>query len=303
MYSSSRIGGDTYAATRAARSATSPWTEDRNATVRQMAAGGATGAEIAEALGTTRSAVMGYCHRQGIKLVLSERKRIGSISRLRKGWSAPRGKDRFPPGHPIFASRPKGSRAFSDEKIAVAIAAVLAGQSHNKAAKMIGASAQSLIKKWLRDPELRAKGETLYLRAKEDAAARAAAARAEAERLAEEEAARVWAINEPILEAMPHRHRSMLVRRINGETLQEVGDLFGVTRERVRQIEVRWRLTRGLIVPGAKPLNEEAAARLLERSHISGHRRRNAHANLRPSAEISPTYWSEKVERAFATVR
>jgi hypothetical protein len=60
---------------------------------------------------------------------------------------------------------------------------------------------------------------------------------------------------------MPERHRAILERRIAGQTLQEIGEAFGITRERVRQIEVKWR-TQGLIVPGARPLSDVSAARL-----------------------------------------
>jgi hypothetical protein len=67
---------------------------------------------------------------------------------------------------------------------------------------------------------------------------------------------------------MPTRDRDMLERRIAGETLEEIGKSYSVTRERVRQIEVKWRL-KGLIVPDARPLTD-ASARLLERKPRPG---------------------------------
>ena len=46
---------------------------------------------------------------------------------------------------------------------------------------------------------------------------------------------------ETILSSLVEKERSVIVRRIgltgNQETLQEIGDTYGITRERVRQIE------------------------------------------------------------------
>lgn len=42
-----------------------------------------------------------------------------------------------------------------------------------------------------------------------------------------------------MLNSLPARDREVLLRRCNGERLREIGDEFGLTRERVRQIEFK----------------------------------------------------------------
>lgn len=269
------------------------WTTAEANTLREMANAGRTGTEIAEALGKTRNAILGYCHRNGVRLPWTAEKKAAQVRRNRRPRK-PRPEQRtgkywkFSPEHPARSSRPFGSRAFQDQQIATAIAAHLAGLSMAKAAKMIGASHQSLSKHWLKDPALLALGTALFERAKAEAAIKAAEAHKVAEMRRAAEAHRVWTNNRPILEAMPERHRAILERRIQGETLQEIGDDYGVTRERIRQIEARWRLA-GLIVPGARPLNELAARRIGK-----------SPSKLTPAA---PSYWSEKVEKAFSAIQ
>jgi RNA polymerase primary sigma factor len=55
----------------------------------------------------------------------------------------------------------------------------------------------------------------------------------------EEEAARREAADtlDRLLRALPGRWRDLLLRRAGGQTLQQIADAFGVSRERVRQIE------------------------------------------------------------------
>lgn len=244
------------------------WTAEEHAALVTMAGDGATGAEIAAALGKTRNAILGRAFRKGVKLPMDDVK----AARMRKGRKprpvreprepkATRAPDfkRFGPNHPARQSRPWGQRAFSDDKIAIAIAARLAGASHNKAAKLIGAGAQSLVKNWMPKPELLALGQALFERAKADAA-EVATVRRELEAFeAETNRLTIERINWPILGRMPERHRQILELRIAGETLQEIGDKFGVSRERIRQIEVTWKI-RGLIVPGTRPVSEASLA-------------------------------------------
>lgn len=46
---------------------------------------------------------------------------------------------------------------------------------------------------------------------------------------------RLWAI----INKLPNRERDIISRRLNGESLKDIGDNIGVTRERVRQLQLR----------------------------------------------------------------
>jgi DNA-binding CsgD family transcriptional regulator len=244
------------------------WTPERHRRVVTLAAAGLTGAEIAVQLETTRSSVLGHCHRSGVKLPMTSDKAERARPPARtKTLKAKLGRH-FAADHPVRRKRDLGARAFTVEEIATAIAAHMAGLSRNKAAKLIRASAQSLSSNWLKQPDLVAAGRDLFERAKGDAAALAAKRReledfqAETQRLTRER------VNWPILGRMSERHRAMMERRIEGQTLQEIGDAFNVSRERVRQVEVCWRVE-GLLIPGSRRLNMDAAQKLLGRLHVA----------------------------------
>jgi transposase-like protein len=140
------------------------------------------------------------------------------------------------------------------------LVATFTGESQVKAAKRLGCSPHS-IPNWMRDPDLVAEARAIA----DEVNARREVER-EAERVAKleaeaAEAARIAEINAPILAAITdERHRSMMMFRASGASLDFVGKNNGVTRERIRQIEIIYRL-KGLIIPGAKPLSE-ASARL-----------------------------------------
>jgi hypothetical protein len=99
---------------------------------------------------------------------------------------------------------------------------------------------------------------------------------------------------------MPERHRLICERRVAGETLQQVGDAFGVTRERIRQIEVRWRL-QGLHIPGANPLNEAAAQKLMAACHLRPDGSPTGRGRPRKETVKDDAYWRAKVDHAFRT--
>lgn len=242
-----------------------PWPQERRERLIFLAAEGWTASEVGIQLGLTRNAILGYAHRNGIKFPMTARKaaKIGRGVRRPREPKAPKStRGRFVPAdHPMRRHRERSSRAFTDAEIAVAIAARLAGQSANKSARMIRASAQSLTKNWLKQPELVAAGRALFERAKADAAAKAAIERERADIAAETQRLAQERTNWPILGRMSERHRDIMERRIAGQTLQEVGDAFSVTRERIRQIEVKWR-SQGLIVPGARELSARALDKL-----------------------------------------
>jgi DNA-directed RNA polymerase specialized sigma24 family protein len=283
------------------RSGKPPWPPERHQRLLVLAEAGLSGREIAGELGVSRNAVLGYCHRHGVSLPLTQRKR--KLQGRRKSAASPRAKatSKFRPGHPAFRSRPFGQRAFSDDQIAIAIAARLAGASRPKASRMIGAG-QQIISQWEQKPELMAKGRALFEIARADAAQRAAERREREAAAAEARRLTVERTNWPILGRMPERHRAMMERRVAGESLQEVGDAFGVTRERVRQIEVKWRL-RGLIVPtalhevsdvardrfGPKPTRPAKVAR--RPYNISDAERARRSERMR---QTSATYWATR---------
>lgn len=233
------------------------WPSERHDRLLLLVDAGLTAREIGLQLGLTRNAILGYAHRKGIILPMTPEKRAACrVAPKRVDASHPRKGSKFPPGHPAFRSRPFGARAFSDDQIAVAIAARLAGASRPKASALIGAK-QQIMCKWERIPELAAMGRELFERAKADAAVRLAT------RLQEEAAAdlaerqRIDAVNAPVLAMIKGRDRDICERLIAGETLQAIGDRYGVSRERIRQIECRWRV-RGLEVPGKRELSEAA---------------------------------------------
>lgn len=244
------------------------WPPERHARLLVLVDAGLSAKEVGVQLGLSRNAILGYAHRKGIKFPLTAEKgarcKGGRPKREPRPAAAPRerhekGPSKFRPDHPIRTPRPFGVRAFADDKIAVAIAARLAGASRPKAAALIGAG-QQILSQWEKKPELAALGQELFRRARADAAERAAKARELAALAAETTRITRERINWPILGRMPERHRDIMERRIAGDTLQDVGDAFGVTRERIRQIEVRWR-SQGLIVPGARELSAISLAR------------------------------------------
>jgi hypothetical protein len=244
------------------------WPIERRNRLIALASAGWTASEVGIQLGLSRSSVLGYAHRNGIKFPMTARKAamVGRYPRRAREPKPPREPNfqKFGPDHPARKSRPFGQRAFSDDQIAIAIAARLAGASLPKAARLIGAG-QQILSKWVGIPELAEAGRALFERARADAAERAAKARELAAFEAETARSTRERINWPILGRMSEKHRDIMERRIAGQTLQEIGDAYGITRERVRQIEVKWRM-QGLVVPGARPLSEASLKMFPDRS-------------------------------------
>lgn len=234
------------------------WTPERQAALVAMAREGLTGSEIASALGTTRSAVLGRCHRTGVVLPMDERKRkLKGAPRARR--PRPLVRARKTDSTARHRKRPWGARAYTDAEIVQVLAAVFAGLSHSKAAALVGANRHS-IPNWRRDKALMERAREVADRALHEAGivARRRASLATLERAAE--AARIAAHNAPILAHMPPRHRTICERRITGENGQAIADGLGISRERVRQITVRWQ-SAGLIVPNAREPSSAARAR------------------------------------------
>lgn len=179
---------------------------------------GKTYAEIGAAIGVVTNGVSSY--------VLNKRRRNGILSTKKKS---------------------------ADVRLA-ALTRFYAGESYDSIAKALNVSKGS-IRSWRLIPDLdrasRSAGEALYAErqaAEAEIAAQASMAR-EAERADAESG------NAEILARMPDRHRLIVLGRLSGKTLQEVGDEFCVTRERIRQIVNKWRL-RGLVIFEAPELTD-----------------------------------------------
>lgn len=239
------------------------WPPERHEALVEMVRAGFSGAQIANVLGTTRNAIIGRCHRGGLRLGAGRPRLPPPIHRGPRPKVRRQQKDnpfwKFGPDHPV---RRKGrafrSRAFTDTAIAAAIARHLAGLSGFKSARSIGASWKSL-KNWEKDAALMALGRQVFEAARCDATERAETARRLKALADAAETDRLTRINAPILAAMDGRARAICEARIAGKTLQEIAGEHGLTRERIRQIECKWRC-RGLEVPGADALSTAAVA-------------------------------------------
>lgn len=278
------------------------WTTEKHARLVELAAQGLSVKNIAAELGMTRNAIIGRARREGVALLyrppaaeprpprdprerghrygvdVKERARqlysggatyasimaatgipLGYISQVCRG---------LPRRRP---EAPKAKRYDFAFKVA-AVAAVLTGESYRRASERLGPEERSIIV-WSKREDVRQAAEAIAARVKAAHEAEQKRQRQIAEEEAEAERIRAETANAPILATMPPRHRAICERRVAGQTLQQIGDAFGVTSERIRQIEVRWRM-QGLIVPGARPLNEVAARKLMDRLHVSGGGRR-----------------------------
>lgn len=247
------------------------WTEEAHALLVEAAGRDLSAREIAAELGITRNAVIGRCHREGVALREIPRTPQGPTSRKYKG-----GKD-------------------DGFRVAV-VCAIFTGESNAKCSRRLSISLGS-INRWRRDPEIAAQAKALASRVNALHAARQADREAAEETSAQQECERLGRVNAAVLARMPERHRKMMERRIDGETLEQVGAVWGLSRERIRQIEVRWRLE-GLEVRQTRPLNRDAAERLMGRMHVRGFDKAKV-AEFKIGGDLTP-YWKAKVAKALA---
>ena len=210
------------------------WTQDRVAVIQRHAATHSA-QQIGDMLGCSRSAVLGYAHRNGI--------RLSSPIKASRPSMTPRNGGR-PKGARSKTSPPRG-RAHDRQVRLMAVAARLAGASFTKAAKLAGCSPQSVMNNWIKDPDLVADARRIAERAVA-AAALEAARRAEAQRA---NAERVAAWNRGIALRVPQRHGDILLAYLEAQNMAAAADRFGVTRERVRQIVAKYEASHGFIRP------------------------------------------------------
>jgi uncharacterized protein (DUF433 family) len=267
------------------------WTDEQQAELARLAACGARVIDIAAALGFTRNAVIGRARRTGVSLLYRTPPAEPKPVRAPRPPPAPHEprfvhpqetKDRvralylagekyteitrltgIASGNFVAWIRDLPKRRITRSwkrydvtfKIA-AVAAILTGESYAKASRRLGVEEKSILT-WKKRPDVFAAATALAERIKANFAAEQERQRQLAEAEAELERVRVTAHNEPIFAQMSLRHRNILQRRVSGETLEAIGNDYGVSRERIRQIEVKWR-AKGLEVPGAKPLSDAA---------------------------------------------
>jgi hypothetical protein len=81
-------------------------------------------------------------------------------------------------------------------------------------------------------------------------------------------------------------------RRIAGENGQEIGDALGVTRERIRQVVVKWQVA-GLIVPGAREPSE-AGRKMIAARAPTGRPPGRPRKTVKDEA-----WWSAKIDEVF----
>lgn len=259
------------------------WTDQAHQTLVDMASKNASAREIAQALGTTRNAILGRAFRHGVKLsppVAIATPKAPKVKRQRRWTQTPAdlvckarqlyvdGKSlaeisadtEIPVGTlPSFFKdlprRREGVRSKpKDMRLRLEVLALhYAGFSEAKAAKRMGVS-QGSLRNWKRDRDLRAKAMLIGSEIKMERA-RAAAEKSEAA-VAERRAylSKIAAHNAPILASLKPRHREIMMMQLAGANLAQAGKAFGISRERVRQIQVACRM-RGLIIPDAKPLS------------------------------------------------
>jgi DNA-directed RNA polymerase specialized sigma24 family protein len=218
------------------------WTPEKLDELRRLSSEGFSARQAGEKLGVSRNAILGKCWRIGLHM---------NGKAVRGDYSTPNPSRK--PFKRVGYSR-LGPVGIPMDKRITALAVHYAGFSFRKTSERLGVSVGSL-QKWAQNPAvfIPAKKLGYQVRAEREAVAKA---RAEAEaRALEMRLQELSVINAPALDRLPFRHRQMMELRLSGLSLKDVGAHFGITRERVRQIEIRAR-SLGLRFLDDKPLTE-----------------------------------------------
>lgn len=269
------------------------WTAEQDTWLASLAEQGLTALQAAPILGVTRNAVLGRAHRTGVKFknrVVAKFKapRQPRAARARNEPRASRRKiakdaidlarslylkgetyakiseatgifagglsvyfSDLPRRRPVTWDVRRRSRSFRLEALALCLVS-----SYRKAAKAMNCSEAS-IQNWRGDEALYLEARAIADRIKEERLRAAAEAKVRADLARLDLLAAITKNNAPILPLLTARQRLIVERRIAGQSLQEIGDALGVTRERIRQIEGRCRAL-GIMLPGVGPLSEAA---------------------------------------------
>lgn len=207
------------------------WTPERIAVIR-LNATTLSAAEIGGLLGTSRSAVLGYAHRNGISLAGPDKK--------------PGRPRRAGPGRPKGIkpkTRPASGLRHDHRTRLTAVAARLAGASYTKAARLAGCSPESIMNNWMKDACLVAEARPIAERAIAEAVL-VAHRRAEVIRVKTE---RIKAWNRGIAARAERRHGIMLEAYIETGSMFDAAMIVGVTRQRIHQVVSRYEASHGFV--------------------------------------------------------
>jgi hypothetical protein len=217
------------------------WSKVNQLRLEELAASGIPASQVAEALGTTRNAILGRAHRTGVTFHGKRYKppRKERAARIPRAPGAPRG------------GRRKGQYIKPRALILQCLALHLAGVSQVKAAKTFGVSFRSIGLVWKKDPVLMAEAQSIADRALAEArgVARERSAALKARQAAYQ--AEAAAFNEMVFKTLSPRQVSFLRAYVKHRNMAAAAEQFGVTRERIRQVVVLAE-RKGFVPPTAK---------------------------------------------------
>jgi hypothetical protein len=228
------------------------WTDEKDAALREWTRDGVSAAEQAKRLGVSRNAVLGRRFRMGLRCGEPMRRQLcADAGRLRAGPpKAPK-----PPRVPREKRAPSRPHAYPVELVRETLTLAMVAK-RSEACRIMGVSISNLQKHlWptkyahlMPDAKAEAERRLEQIRLWNEAAEKLARQQEEADQVRRDEENRAAiAHNETV--AMPARVRDIMRRRIMGETLQDIADHFGFSRERVRQLEAVG-IGSGGVVPG-----------------------------------------------------
>lgn len=311
------------------------WTEERHALMVQMAESGCSASDVARVLGVSRSAVLGRAHREGIPFhgFVKAKPKPTPVRDARPGFTQEQRQTArrmyldgasyreiadaigcargtvgyFSRGLPrrrtIFCAK-RYDRSF---KI-MAVALVFSGYGFLKTCRRLQISARTLhlwrendaIANAARPAAEQIRAEAEVRRIQREDEERQKRAQAESERL--RLVAEVAVHNAFVLPRLKPQVRLVVEARLAGDTLQAIGDRLGVTRERVRQLEVIGR-REGIRFPDDTrkpiPAPEEAASghNVFVLAHDALDKRRKRPMNLMPEERERRREWGREIAR------
>jgi hypothetical protein len=198
------------------------WSKSDQGRLEELAASGVSASVAARALETTRNAILGRAFRTGVKF------NGASISAPKRGKY-----------NCAFSKRghPRGARSVPHNIIIQAVALHLAGIGSFTAAKPFGVSPHS-VRRWAQDPEIHAEASPIAQRAKAETEAVCAMRRQREEERVKTRLETAARVNQDVFRSLPSKHVAVLRAYVEIQNMAAVAPLFGVSRERIRQIVV-----------------------------------------------------------------